>query len=291
MRFLIRLLGALWLATLIVSAAFAWYEVHRGAHAPDRGPPAAGRPRRRRRARGLRAAGGARRPHRLRARAHALRPARPRHRHLRRLRLGDRRHRVDVKRSLGPISPLVTDAIQQQRAHPRLLQGGTAARRWCTWCRCSRTTASIGAAAVLLDAEIPRAERVGPVAPHRRAHRRPHAAADRHHLDRRALVGHPADGPHRRVDAVSLKSGQPLSPPPEADAGLFGSLATEVTGPGPHAGPRAAGRRRGGAAAAGRRQPVDGGAAQAVRRDPVRRATDLRRVQPRAGEPRAARAA
>ena len=27
MRFLIRLLGALWLATLIVSAAFAWYEV------------------------------------------------------------------------------------------------------------------------------------------------------------------------------------------------------------------------------------------------------------------------
>src|ERR671918_2402959 len=28
MRFLIRLLGALWLATLIVSGAFAWYEVH-----------------------------------------------------------------------------------------------------------------------------------------------------------------------------------------------------------------------------------------------------------------------
>jgi hypothetical protein len=28
MRFLIRLLGALWLATLIVSAGFAWYEVH-----------------------------------------------------------------------------------------------------------------------------------------------------------------------------------------------------------------------------------------------------------------------
>ena len=27
-----------------------------------------------------------------------------------------------------------------------------------------------------------------------------------------------------------LKSGQPVAPPPEADAGLFGPLATEVTG-------------------------------------------------------------
>src|ERR671922_147674 len=28
MRFLIRLIGALWLTTLIVSVGFAWYEVH-----------------------------------------------------------------------------------------------------------------------------------------------------------------------------------------------------------------------------------------------------------------------
>ena len=28
MRFLIRLLGALWLSTLVVSVGFAWYEVH-----------------------------------------------------------------------------------------------------------------------------------------------------------------------------------------------------------------------------------------------------------------------
>ena len=140
MRFLIRLLGALWLATLVVSAAFAWYEVHRGAHAAGRGPPAPGRPRRRRRARGLRAAGGPWGPHRLRARVHALQPARPHHRHLRRLRLGDRRHRVR-QASARPDHPARHRRCPAQRAHPRLLQGGRPRGRWCTWCRCSRTSA------------------------------------------------------------------------------------------------------------------------------------------------------
>ena len=61
----------------------------------------------------------------------------------------------------------------------------------------------IGAAAVLLDAQVPRAERVGSVAAHRRPLRRADAAADRHHLGRRALVGHAADGAHRGVDPAS----------------------------------------------------------------------------------------
>ena len=57
------------------------------AAAPGRRPAAPGRPGRRRRARGQRAAGGPGRADRLRARPDPLRPAGPRHRHLRRLRL------------------------------------------------------------------------------------------------------------------------------------------------------------------------------------------------------------
>ena len=224
MRFLIRLLGALWLATLLVSAGFAWYEVHRGAHAPDRGPPAAGRPRRRRRARGLRAAG------RARARAPATSacssasaartaPSPSTTRSAR-----SSRPAPTVKRSLGPISPLVTDAIQKQRARPRLRQRGrphaagarraaAAGRRarsapppcsstprylepseWDLW---RRTAVRIGVLMLLLTGIT------------------------------WIVVRWSVTRPMARIAewTKQLKSGQPVAPPPEADASLFGSLA------------------------------------------------------------------
>ena len=209
----------------------------RGAHAAGRGPPASGRPRRRRRARGLRAAGGPRGPHRLRARVHALQPARPDHRHLRRLRLGDRRHRVR-QASARPDHPARHRRHPAQRAHPRLLQGGgpedagvrgAAAAGRARGRRRRRPARRPG----------PRAERVGPVAPDRGAHRRPHAAADRHHLDGRALVGHPADGPDRRVDPSPQVRPATVAP----SGGRRGTL--RLAGDrghraGPDAGPRAA---------------------------------------------------
>ena len=95
----------------------------RGAHAAGRGPPAPGRARRRRRARGLRAAGGPRRPHRLRARVHPLQPARSRDRDLRRLRLGHRRHslRQDPPR---PDHPARYRYYPAQRSRPQILHRG-----------------------------------------------------------------------------------------------------------------------------------------------------------------------
>ena len=250
MRFLIRLLGALWLATLVVSAAFAWYEVteERTRLADDLQRRAALAADAVREATERLVARGAR--DRLRARPHALRSARPHHRHLRRVRLGHRGHRRRSSRCLGPISPLVTDAIQQQRSRPATSPPWPAARRWSTCVPLQQDDRVDRRRRRAPRRRVPRLERVGSLAAHRRAHRRPHAAADRHHLDARALVGHPADGPHRRVDQAaqvrasrSPRRRRPTSAssarwPPRSPAWPARSAA------------RAAGRRRGGAAAA-----------------------------------------
>ena len=127
---------------------------------------------------------------------------------------------ADVKRSWAPSRPLVTDAIQNER-DPRLFQSDRPSRRWFTWCPCSRTSEPIGAAAVLLDAEYLEssewdlwrrtAVRIGVLM----------LLLTGITLDARALVGHPAHGPHGGVDqAAQVRPAG--APPPEADASLFG---------------------------------------------------------------------
>ena len=113
----------------------------RGAHAAGRGPPAPGRPGRRRRARGLRAAGGPRSPHRLRARvqrASAVRIAPSRiydafgsvHR-------GQPRREALARSDL----PARHRGHPEEPGHARLRHRERPHARWCTWCRCSRTSA------------------------------------------------------------------------------------------------------------------------------------------------------
>jgi len=111
MRFLVRLLGGIWLATLVVSAGFAYLEVReerqRQMDALTRRATLVGSAVAR-----LRAAGdaGARTGYeRVLTR---FRHAGPRPRHLRRVWRRARRHRRRAA-FLGPLSPLVSDAIHR----------------------------------------------------------------------------------------------------------------------------------------------------------------------------------
>jgi trehalose 6-phosphate synthase len=227
MRFLIRLLGALWLATLVVSAGFAWYEVHaerrrltddlhrRAALAADAVREASER---------LVARGSRTGYERVLARFG---------RQDRTIAIYDAFGSVieaspEIKRSLGPISPLVSEAIRKNQA-ARAFAVVNGSTRLVHVVPLQQDDGPIGAAAVLLDAE--------------------YLEASEWDLWQRTavrigvlmllltgitwmLVRWSVTRPMARIAewTKQLKTGQPVAPPPEADASLFGSLATEVTG-------------------------------------------------------------
>ena len=196
-----------------------------------------------------------------------------------------------ASRQVAPRSgslPLVTDVIQRNAPARKFLHRGGPGGRWCASARCSRVTGDRRRRRAL-DAQFLELSEWDQWRRTAVRARRADALADRHHLAGRALVGHAPDGADRRVDA-GISS--PASRWPTAGGRRRCSSARwPPRSPArPARCPGAGVGRRGGAAATDRREPVDGGAAQAVRRDPVRRAADLRRLEPRAGQPRAARA-
>jgi trehalose 6-phosphate synthase len=227
MRFLIRLLGALWLATLLVSAGFAWYEVHaerrrliddlhrRAALAADAVREASER----------QVARGSRTGYeRVLARFG---------RQDRAVALYDAFGSVieaspEVKRALGPISPLVSEAITKNQP-ARAFAAVNGRTRLVYVLPLQQDDGPIGAAAVLLDAEYLE-------------------SAEWALWQRTAvrigvlmllltgitwiLVRWSVTRPMARIAewTKQLKSGQPVAPPPNADVSLFGPLATEVTG-------------------------------------------------------------
>jgi trehalose 6-phosphate synthase len=226
MRFLIRLLGALWLATLVVSGGFAWYEVHqertrliedlqrRAALAADAVREATERL----------VARGARDGY---------------ERVLTRFGRQDRTIAIydafgsvieaspEVKRSLGPISPLVSEAIQKNQP-TRAFATVNGRTRVVHVVPLQQDDRSIGAAAVLVDAEYLEASEWDLW----------QRTAVRFGVLMLLLTGitwvvvrWSVTRPMTRIAEWTrqLKSGQPVAPPPQADASLFGSLATEVT--------------------------------------------------------------
>jgi len=135
---------------------------------------------------------------------------------------------LDIKPYLGPISPLVTDAIRDNTPHRRVahLGGGTV---WVHVTPLQRDERPVGAVAVVLDAE--------------------HLESRELSLWRQtgvrigllillltalawALVRWTVTRPLARMAewTKQLRVGHPVQPPPEADVSLFGPLAQEVTG-------------------------------------------------------------
>src|SRR5262245_61692131 len=227
MRFLIRLLGALWLTTLIVSVGFAWYEVTQDRRQLEKDLQ-------RRASLAADAVREASEP--LVARGAKTGYDRV----LARFGRADRAIAIydafgsvldataDVKRALGPISPLISEAIQKN-APARGFASIVGRMRLVYVLPLQDTDRPIGAAAVLLDAESLESSewdlwrrtgvRVGVLML---------LVTGITWLTVRWSVTRPV----ARIAEWTrqLKSGQPLAPPPEADAALFGSLATEVTG-------------------------------------------------------------
>jgi trehalose-6-phosphate synthase/HAMP domain-containing protein len=227
MRFLIRLLGGIWLATLIVSAGFAYLEVReeRARLIEDLQRRAAlvgytvGQA-----SEGLLSRGGPKTSYE-RVVARFGRPDRA-------IAIYDAFGSVlgatsEVRPFLGPISPLITAAIEKNepvaRFHP------VAGRlTWVHVLPLQQDERPVGAAAVLLDAQYL-------------------DAADWNLWRRTAVrigvlmllvtgitwaaVRWSVTRPMARIAewTKQLKAGQPLAPPPDADASLFGPLATEVT--------------------------------------------------------------
>jgi trehalose-6-phosphate synthase len=227
MRFLIRLLGALWLATFLVSAGFAWYEVHaeqtrliedlyrRAALAADAVREASER---------LVARG---------ARTGYERVLTRFGRQDRTIAIYDAFGSVleaspEIKRALGPVSPLVSEAIQKNQA-TRAFATVNGRMRLVHVVPLQQDDGPIGAAAVLLDAQ--------------------YLETSEWDLWQRTavrigvlmllltgitwiVVRWSVTQPMARIAEWTrqLKSGQPVSPPPQADVSLFGPLASEVTG-------------------------------------------------------------
>jgi trehalose 6-phosphate synthase len=227
MRFLIRLLGALWLATLVVSAGFAWTEV-----AAERRRLTEDLHRRA----GLAADAVREASERLVARGSRTGYERV----LARFGRQDRTIAIydafgsvieaspEIKRTLGPISPLVSQAIQKNQSTRDLavVDGRT---RLVHVVPLQQDDKPIGAAAVLLDAEYLETSEWALW----------QRTAVRIGVLMLLLTGitwivvrWSVTRPMARIAewTKQLKSGQPVAPPPEADASLFGSLATEVTG-------------------------------------------------------------
>jgi trehalose 6-phosphate synthase len=226
MRFLIRLLGGIWLATLVVSAGFAYLEVReeRARQIDDLRRRAAlvgytvGQA-----AEGIVARGGKGGYERLLTRFG--RPDRA-------IAIYDAFGSVlgatsDVRPLLGPISPLITESIVKNEPVARFHTVG-ARLTWVHVLPLQEDERPIGAAAVLLDAQYL-------------------DAADWNLWRRTAVrlgvlmllvtgitwaaVRWSVTRPMARIAewTKQLKAGQPVAPPPDADASLFGPLATEVT--------------------------------------------------------------
>ncbi|HEV8472377.1 MAG TPA: trehalose-6-phosphate synthase [Methylomirabilota bacterium] len=227
MRFLIRLLGGIWLATLVVSGGFAYLEVReeRARQIEDLKRRAAlvssavGEASERLVARGTRA-GYERvltrfgRPDRAIAIYDAYGSV-----------LGAT---AEVRPYLGPVTPLITEAIQNNQTVSRFQTVG-GRLMWVHVLPLQQDETPVGAAAVLLDAQ--------------------YLDAGEWDLWRRtavrigvlmllvtgitmALVRWSVTRPIARIAewTKQLKAGHPVAPPPDADESLFGSLATEVTG-------------------------------------------------------------
>src|SRR5437764_1018794 len=227
MRFLVRLLGVIWLATLVVSAGFAYLEVReereRQIDALKRRATLVG-------------AAVAEASERL-----VTRGARAGYeRVLARFSTADRGLAIydgfggmlgataDVRPFLGPLSPLVTDAIR--RNEPVAGFHNVAGRlTWVHVVPVQQDDRAVGAAAVLLDAQ--------------------YLEAGEWDLWRRtavrmgvlmlfvtgitwALVRWSVTRPIERIAewTKQMKAGRSVPPPPDADESLFGPLATEVTG-------------------------------------------------------------
>jgi alpha,alpha-trehalose-phosphate synthase [UDP-forming] len=227
MRFLVRLLAGIWIATLVVSVGFAYLEVReeRTRQIDDL------------QRRGVLTADAVREAsERLVARGAKTGYDRV----LSRFGRSDRAVAIydafgsvidatkDVKHHLGPLSPLITQAIQSNSgARKFAVVGGRTT--WVQVLPLQQDDRPIGAVAVLLDAQ--------------------YLEDSEFDLWRRTavrigvlmlivtgitwvLVRWSVTRPVARMAAWTkqLKSGVPVAPPPDADASLFGSLATEVTG-------------------------------------------------------------
>lgn len=227
MRFFLRLLGALWLATFVVSAGFAWYERHseRTNQIEDLQRRAA-----------LAADAVREASERLVARGSRTGYEKV----LNRFGRQDRAIAIfdafgsvieasaEVRRSIGPISPLVTEAIQRNQA-TRAFATVNGRTRFVHVVPLQQDEGPIGAAAVLLDAEyLDTAEwdlwrrtavRIGVLTL---------LLTGATWL----VVRWSVTRPMARIAEWTrqLKSGQPVTLPPQADVSLFGPLATEVTG-------------------------------------------------------------
>jgi trehalose 6-phosphate synthase len=228
MRFLVRLLAGIWLATLIVSAGFAYLEVReeRARLVEDLKRRAAlvgytvGQA-----AEGPVARGGNNKAALERILTRFSRADRP-------IAVYDAFGSVlaatsEVRPFLGPISPLITEAIEKNEQVAKF-QPVAGRLTWVHVLPLLQDERPIGAAAVLLDAQYL-------------------DAADWNLWRRTAVrlgvlmllvtgitwaaVRWSVTRPMARIAewTKQLKAGQPVAPPPEADASLFGPLATEVT--------------------------------------------------------------
>ncbi|HXH81661.1 MAG TPA: trehalose-6-phosphate synthase [Candidatus Tectomicrobia bacterium] len=227
MRFLLRLLGAIWLATLVVSGVFAWQEVHeeRTRLHEDLQRRAALAAYAVREASERLVARGSRTGY-DRILARFGRPDRA-------IAIYDAFGSVieaskEVRPALGPVSPLVTEALQKNDA-VRQFQVVGGQTMWVHVEPLQQDDQPVGAAAVLLDAT--------------------HLETGEWDLWRRSavrlgvlillltgitwlIVRASITQPMARMAewTKQLKAGRPVAPPPDANASLFGSLATEVTG-------------------------------------------------------------
>ncbi|HXU89088.1 MAG TPA: trehalose-6-phosphate synthase [Methylomirabilota bacterium] len=227
MRFLVRLLGGIWLATLLVSAGFAYLEVReeRGRLVEDLKRRAALIGYSVAQASESLVARGANKPALDRVLARFARPDRP-------IAIFDAFGSVlvatsEVRPFLGPISPLVTAAIEKNEQVARF-QPVAGRLTWVHVLPLQHDERIVGATAVLLDAQYL-------------------DAADWNLWRRTAVrigvlmllvtgitwaaVRWSVTRPMARIAewTKQLKAGQPVAPPPDADASLFGPLATEVT--------------------------------------------------------------
>src|SRR5881296_3232058 len=227
MRFLVRLLGGIWLATLVVSAGFAYLEVReereRQIEALKRRATLVG-------------AAVAEASERL-----VTRGARTGYeRVLTRFGTPERGLAIydtfggvlaataDVRPFLGPLSPLVSDAIRSNEPVAGF-QNVAGRLTWVHVVPVQQDERAAGAAAVLLDAQ--------------------YLDSGEWDLWRRtavrmgvmmllvtgitwALVRWSVTRPIARIAewTKQMKAGRPVAPPPDADESLFGSLASEVTG-------------------------------------------------------------
>jgi len=228
MRLLLRLLGGIWLATLVVTVGFTYLEVREDRVRLEEDLA-------RRAALTADAVREAAEP--LVARQ-ATRPAYDRL--FRRFARPDRAIAIydqfgsviqaspEVQALLAPLSPMVTE-VMSKRQSARTFRDLGGMRRWVHAVPLEREDKIIGAAAVLLDAQFLEEQEWG-------LWRRSAARLGVLFLLLTGitwlLVRWTVTRPIARMAewTKQLKVGEPVTPPPDADVSLFGSLAGEVTG-------------------------------------------------------------